>query len=170
MTTTHHRGLKIITGSARLPGDLKSCPRPAGEPSGENHGMLNLSVPQDSDPRPGACWTMRIVDWMPTPLNKLLGSHWAAAARMKKRDADVLWQEMVRQHIPVARTKLRLSVLIVLPKGKRAVDPDAITKSLADAAVKCGILRNDSHLWVEHRPVEFARGERLATYLTLEML
>lgn len=54
MTTTNHRGLRIITGSARLPGDLKSCPRPAGEPAGENPGMLNLSVPQDSDPRPGA--------------------------------------------------------------------------------------------------------------------
>ena len=113
---------------------------------------------------------MVIRDWMPTPLNKLLGSHWAARGRMKRHDADVLAFEMARQHIPVARTKLRLSVLIVLPKGKRACDPDAIQKSLADAATKCGMLRNDSHLWVEHQPVQFARGERLTTYLTLEAL
>jgi Holliday junction resolvase RusA-like endonuclease len=75
---------------------------------------------------------------------------------------------MVNQHIPAARTKLRLSVLIVLPPRRRAVDPDSVTKSLADALVHAGALRNDSHLWVEHGPVQFARGGRLTTYVTLE--
>jgi hypothetical protein len=170
MTTTHHRGLKIITGSARLPGDLKTTPRPAGEPSGLSPEVLNLSASRDSNPRPGASWTMRIFDWIPTPLNELMGRHWGVAARLKADDAAEIRIAMVNQHIPVAQTKLRLSVLIVLPKGKRAVDPDSIQKSLCDALVQAGALKNDSHLWVEHQPVQFARGQRLTTYVTLEML
>jgi len=107
---------------------------------------------------------------MPTPLNKLLGGHWARGHRAKKQDAARLSHEVAIQGIPAAREKRAVSLLIVLPKGRRAPDPDAFWKSTLDALVQAGALVNDSSRWIELGPVEFARGERLATYLTLEML
>jgi Holliday junction resolvase RusA-like endonuclease len=113
---------------------------------------------------------MRILDWMPTPLNRLLHQHWGNANRLKADDAAEIGIAMLGQHVPVATTKRRLSVLVVLPPRRRAPDPDSLTKSLADALVHAGALKNDSHLWVEHGPVQFARGQRLTTYVTLETL
>jgi Holliday junction resolvase RusA-like endonuclease len=113
---------------------------------------------------------MRILDWMPTPLNRLLGQHWGKANRCTRDDAAEIRIAMEQQHVPPATTKRRLTVLVVLPPKRRAPDPDALTKSLADALVHAGALHNDSHLWVEHGPVQFARGQRLTTYVTLETL
>lgn len=173
MPDTFHRGLRIITGrSSRLPGDLKPDPPGVREPctTGRPTRVPNPLPAHEADPAPGGSWTMRILDWMPTPLNRLLGQHWAAAGRCKRDDAAEIQIAMTQQHVPVARTKLRLSVLIVLPPRKRAPDPDSIQKSLCDGLVHASALRNDSHLWVEHGPVQFARGQRLTTYVTLEML
>lgn len=171
MTTTQYRGLNIITGSARLPGDL--LPQgPTGEPRGVPSRGVSESFAASSEdpPAPGVSWTMVLHNWMPTPLNRLLGTHWAKRGRMKAADAETVALEAARQNVPAATGKLRLSVLIVLPKGRRQVDPDAIQKSLADALVKCGALKNDSYAWVEHSPLKYAKGDRLCTYVTLEVI
>lgn len=110
---------------------------------------------------------MRILDWMPTPLNRLLG-HWAVANRKKTGDYLRVLEEALRQHIPSAVGKRRVSVLVVLPKGQRATDPDSLSKSLLDALTRAKLLRNDSHLWCDPEPARFARGDRLCTYVTLE--
>lgn len=112
------------------------------------------------------CWTFRVPDWMPTPLNRLLGSHWGTASRHKKADRELV--AFYGRGIPPAITKRRISLLIVLPPKKRACDPDAMNKSLWDALVSCRLLRNDSHLWVEQGSIEFARGKILTTFITLE--
>lgn len=151
MTETRRNGLRIISGSAHLPGDYS--------PRAKRDEAPAISA---------AMWTMRIPLWMPTPLNRLIGGHWAKGAKLKKQDREIVALAVQLHRVPPAEHKRRLSVLIVLPKGKRACDPDALQKSLADALVHAAVLRNDSHLWVEHQPVEFARGERLCTYVTLE--
>lgn len=115
---------------------------------------------------PQTSWTFRVPDWMPTPLNKLLGTHWGTASKMKKGDRELV--AFYGRGIPVATTKRRISLLVVLPPKKRACDPDAMNKSLWDAMVSCQLLRNDSHLWVEQGTIEFARGKTLATFVTLE--
>ena len=173
MPDTYHRGLRIMTGrSARLPGDYSPDPTGAREPppGGRPTRDFDPLPAREADPAPGGLWTMRILDWMPTPLNRLLGQHWGKASRCKRDDAAEIRIAMASQHVPPATTKRRLTVLVVLPPKRRAPDPDALTKSLADALVHAGALKNDSHLWVEHGPVQFARGQRLTTFVTLETL
>ena len=155
----------LITGrTARLPGDWNQPREPAGERQrATDHGSLSRGEPSDR-PRAARQFTIRISDWMPTPLNRLMGQHWAKAGRQKKADLHVLVAHQTA--IPPATGKRSVEVLVVLPKGRRAVDPDALWKSLLDACVKCGLLVNDSRHWVVPQSVQFARGEKLATYLT----
>lgn len=112
-------------------------------------------------------WTMDIPSWSPTPLNKLINSHWGTATKLKAMDKDVIARSKMVGGIPDATCKRRVELLIVHPPGKRFPDPDAFHKSLGDALVHCGLLRNDSHLWVELTQPEFARGESLRTVITL---
>lgn len=113
-------------------------------------------------------WTLAIPGWMPTPLNKIVTSHYGKAHRMKNKDKEIIGLAAMVYGVPVADRKRKVSLLIVLSKGQRAPDPDALWKSLNDALVHCGSLRQDSHLWVELGPVEYARGERLCTFVTIE--
>jgi hypothetical protein len=111
-------------------------------------------------------WTIRIPNWHPTLLNKLLGSHWAQAARMKKADMTII--SHAARGIPAADGKRRLLLHIVLEPNQRAGDPDAYWKSLLDGLVHCGALRNDSREWVECEPPTFSRGAEKVTFVTLE--
>lgn len=154
MSIRDYPGLKSGV-TARLPGDLAvrpSCPptRPAA-PNGSP-----------------ASWTIRIPDWWPTPLNQLINRHHMAAHRLKKTDAQLLQRMAQCQGVPAATGKRRVSLVIILPPRRRAPDPDAFWKSLLDGLVRAGLLRNDSQHWVECSPVEFARGQRLCSYVTLE--
>jgi len=146
----------LVTGVASiLPGDLKR--HPVTDP---------VAIPKQIQPT--ATQTIRIDGWMPTPLNKYTDRHWAVRKRAKDADASEVALACRFHGTTVAAVKRRVRVLIVLPKGQRACDPDAVQKSLGDALVKCGALKNDSRIWVEWAPVEFTRGERLTTFLTLE--
>lgn len=158
----------LITGkTAKLPGDWKQPREPAGErPSAAAPGPLSPQEPSDR-PRAASTYTIRIPGWMPTPLNRLMAQHWAKAARLKKADAAILFTYADQYAIPRATGKRSVELLVVLPPRQRAPDPDALWKSLLDAAVHAGLLVNDSHHWVEAAPVQFARGDKLTTYLTL---
>lgn len=102
-----------------------------------------------------------IHNWHPTPLNKLINSHWAVANKLKKLDkAEVRYAS---NHIPKATAKRRVELIIELGKRQRACDPDAHFKSLGDALTACGMLVNDSHKWVEWSPVKFERGNKKTT-------
>lgn len=111
--------------------------------------------------------TITIPNWTPTPLNKLLGSHWRKASRMKQADAQMIGVYGHKAKVPKASVRRCVGLIITLPKGKRACDPDAYWKSLNDALVKLGYLVNDSHKWVEIEPVKFERGMVLSTTITL---
>lgn len=102
-----------------------------------------------------------IPDWHPSPLNKLVNSHWAVAHKMKNRDKVEV--RYASNHIPKATTKRRVELVIELGKGQRACDPDAYFKSLGDALTACGLLVNDSHKWVEWSPVQYVRGKKKTT-------
>jgi Holliday junction resolvase RusA-like endonuclease len=112
--------------------------------------------------------TLMIPGWMPVPLNKMLGHHWGTATKHKRADRLVVKAAVLAYHVPRAEVRRRVTVLVVLPKGKRAPDPDALYKSLLDAMVEAGALVNDSYRWVVADPVEFARGDKLTTFVTLE--
>lgn len=113
---------------------------------------------------------LSIPGWLPATTNQLLTRHWSNAGKLKRKDREIVATAAFVHGARKAEGKRRVRVLIVLPKGQRACDPDAPAKSLLDSLVACGLLRNDSHAWVELCPVEFARGERLVTFVTLEDL
>jgi Holliday junction resolvase RusA-like endonuclease len=102
-----------------------------------------------------------IDNWHPVSVNKLINSHWAIASKLKKRDKVEI--RYASNHIPPAKGKRRVELIIELGKGQRALDPDNYAKSLGDALVASGLLVNDSHKWVEWSPVQFVRGKKKTT-------
>lgn len=117
---------------------------------------------------PKRVYELRIADWMPTPLNRLLGAHWGTRARLKRHDRELISYEVQIQGVRSATGKRRVSVCITLPPRRRAVDPDAIWKVLLDSLVRAQLLVNDSARWCELGGVEFSRGEKLETVIRLE--
>jgi hypothetical protein len=113
-------------------------------------------------------YTLMIPGWSPTPLNQLMGAHWGKAHARKMADRDMLARACLAYGVQAAAGKRRVDMLVVLPKGVRATDPDSLWKATLDGLVGLGALKNDSKDWLELGRVEFARGEGLCTYLTLE--
>jgi Holliday junction resolvase RusA-like endonuclease len=114
--------------------------------------------------------TLTIPDYHPTRLNDLLNCHWAAAAKKKRVDRDVISLYARMQEIPQAETKRRVSMMLTLAPRQRAGDNDAFWKTTLDALVKCGLIRDDNRQWCELGQVTFKRGETRRTEITLEDL
>jgi len=109
-----------------------------------------------------------IPGWHPTPLNKLLRSHWGTAAKLKAKDRKIITTAARAYGVAPAPGRRKVSLFLVLGKGQRAADPDAFWKSTLDALVACGALKDDDRLHVELAPPAFARGDAPATFITLE--
>lgn len=114
-----------------------------------------------------AIYTLEIPGWMPTPLNKLMG-HWGTRSKNKAKDRSQISMALKVYNVSKATGKRKVSIIVILPKGKRACDPDALHKSLLDGLVQGGGLVNDSKDWVAFTQPLFARGEYLCTYITLQ--
>ena len=104
---------------------------------------------------------IKIHDWHPASLNKLVNSHFMVAHKLKKQDKVEV--RYASNHIPKATVKRRVELIIELGKGQRACDPDAYFKRLGDALVNAGLLVNDSHKWVEWSPVQYVRAKKSTT-------
>lgn len=112
--------------------------------------------------------TLTIDGWVPVSVNRLLGSHWARARKRKRFDRDVVAAEALRQGIPGAAGRRRVSVAVTTPGRGGLPDPDNLLKSLLDALTRCGLLLDDSSGKMELGAVTVARGERRRTVVTLE--
>jgi hypothetical protein len=125
-----------------------------------------LDVTCREPPRgPGVSWTTRIDDWIPWSDNQLNGAHWGKKNRMKKGTGEIV--SLACFWIPSARGKRSVRVHIVLPPKKRAPDPTNLWKDLLDGLKRCGMLLDDSGKWCRAEPIEFSRGERLVTFITI---
>lgn len=87
---------------------------------------------------------------------------------MKAHDKQIISAAVKAYGIPPAEERRTVSVIIIHPPGKRFPDPDSIWKSLFDAMVCSGVIKNDSHAWVTYESPEFARGEKLRTIITIQ--
>lgn len=114
-------------------------------------------------------WTLEIPGWAPCRLNQLLG-HWGTASRLKAKDRETIGTACKVYQVPPATGKRLVYLHLVFPKGMRAGDPDSYQKSVHDALVHAGALKNDSHLWCDFRPPTFSRGEEKRTFITLQDL
>lgn len=110
---------------------------------------------------------IRIEGWAPTPLNRLLGNH-HAAARLKKLDREYVILHARLARVSRATGRRRVSLRITLPPRQRRWDPDALWKSSLDALVHANMLRDDCPKWCELGQVEYVRGAALATVIVLE--
>lgn len=112
--------------------------------------------------------TLEIPGWMPATLNKVMRGHWSNGHKCKLQDRGIIAAACLGYGLKgPCEYRRRVDLLIVLPRGQRAPDPDAFWKSLLDALVFHGLLRNDSSAWCEPGRVRFARGEDLRTFITL---
>lgn len=100
-------------------------------------------------------------------LNELIGS-WRKAARLKKRDRLTVAAACRFCGVPPAAGKRRVSLHVELRPRQRAGDPDAYFKSLGDALVACGALRDDNRQGVEWGPVTYERKLRAGMVILLE--
>ncbi|WP_435018466.1 hypothetical protein TA3x_000440 [Tundrisphaera sp. TA3] len=94
--------------------------------------------------------------WHPATVNQLLGGHWSKGHRLKKRDRQMIWA--YAQGKPKATGKRLVELTIILKPKQRGSDPDAFFKSLADALVHAGLLKDDNRQGVELAPVAYERG------------
>jgi len=104
---------------------------------------------------------------MPPPLNALMRGKLKDRIRLGKRWRAEVAFAVRAQAIPEAAGKRAVSIVVTLPPGRRAIDPDALYKATGDALVDCRRLRGDSHLWVRWESVRFFRGADLHTSLVL---
>lgn len=97
-----------------------------------------------------------------------MGVHWAKAARMKKRDREIIGYSFLGK--PKATGKRRVSLKIILKPGARGGDPDCWAKSVGDSLVHAGMLTDDNRQGVEWSPVTYERGThfRWGTVISLE--
>lgn len=118
-------------------------------------------------------YCLYLPQFTPTSTNQLFRSV-KGRVRLKKGDRAVVAYCAGLANIPQATGRRRVSLRITLPKGTRAMDPDNAHKSLADALKAAGLVRNDSHRWLEWGPTLFqrettGRGTR-ETFVILEDL
>lgn len=112
-------------------------------------------------------WTLDIPGWHPTPLNKLIG-HRMKASRLKAHDREIVGKAVMAYAVPAAVVRRTIELTLIYPAGQRAVDPDASWKSLFDALVASGALRNDSASWVTYREPVILRGPDRRTIITIQ--
>lgn len=77
-------------------------------------------------------WTLRIENWIPVSVNKLLGSHWGKRKRLKQMDMDLIIVMAKKAGIPAATSRRSVHVHIVYPRKQRRYDTDNLCKSLLD--------------------------------------
>lgn len=81
----------------------------------------------------GERWEIVLSGHHPVTLNRLLGCHWAIAAKRKKG-----WMRAIglfSAHVPKATGKRRVSLKVTLAPRQRAFDPDATTKASSDSLI-----------------------------------
>ena len=112
-------------------------------------------------------WTLDIPGWHPAPLNQLLG-HRMKAHRLKTHDQQIIGKAALAYAVPPADCRRHVSLTLIYPPGQRAVDPDASWKSLFDALVSAGVIKNDTHHWVSYDQPVVLRGDTKRCIITLQ--
>ena len=118
-------------------------------------------------PEPGRC-EFTVPDWLPTPLNQLLGNPFRAG-RLKRSDQEIVLFYGRHLQVPLAYYKRRVDLIITLPKGKRRPDKDCWEKSSLDALVAADLLINDSPVWCERGSVDYERGNTSTRFVLTDL-
>jgi hypothetical protein len=109
--------------------------------------------------------------WLPVHfarVNALMRMHWAGRNRTLGREAMWVALACAFAGIPPATGRRRVTQRITLVGNDRRRDDDGAWKGLLDGLVKARVLVDDGPDWVETAPVEYDRGKRRKTAVTIE--
>ncbi|HYE78283.1 MAG TPA: hypothetical protein VEI97_09870, partial [bacterium] len=142
----------VVGPLPQIPGE-EPAPRKPRRPKGEPTALQRVQLPNVCLVIPG---------WHPALKNQLHSGHWSVRSKLKSRDRDMVrlaaLTAALRPMDYAHAAKRRLDLLLVLPRGKRAPDPDSSWESVLDACTHAGLIHNDSPAWVELAPVQYARS------------
>jgi hypothetical protein len=111
-----------------------------------------------------------IPNYWPARLNTLLRVNYHERAKLLLLDAQIIGIECVKQNIPKATGRRRVSFVIRYNNAGRCPDPDSILKSALDGLKNCGRLRDDNRVWFELGSVTFEFCNRIGIVIVLEDL
>jgi hypothetical protein len=104
------------------------------------------------------CQCLWIPDWCPALINEWEGRHWGIKAKLKKSDREIVGFYFSESGMRKASGPRRLSIKLILAKGKRLPDSDAPLKSARDSLKQCGAILDDTPALCYQGPVEYARA------------
>lgn len=110
-------------------------------------------------------YIITISDWLPVSLNDLVRG-WESARHRKHFDRQMIGIYARVANVPIAAGKRAVLIRLTQTVG-RARDPDNCLKSVLDALVACGRLKDDSARWCM-ASVELRRGPRRLTEIILD--
>jgi len=116
---------------------------------------------------------IRCDGYIPPSDNETNGKHWAVAHRLKTEDKKRI-KEFVGKHSFLSLgvySKRRVSLHIVLPKGKRRYDKTNCWKVILDSLVDARVILDDAPKWFEPGTITYGRdeyGEWHGTYIIVE--
>lgn len=129
--------------------------------SAQNTGESAITLPKQAKRAPcstAPCQSLWIPNWTPGLLNQWDGHHWSKRAKIKKADQNIVATYFSVTGISKATGPRRVSMVFILPKGKRMFDRDAPWKSAKDALAACGALLDDTPRLCIDGPVSYARA------------
>lgn len=100
-----------------------------------------------ASPHAGTAHVLWVPGWTPGALNKKLWKHWSVAAKAQKADKAAIQIAVLMCGTPKATRPRKVELYMLLGKGRRCLDPDAVWKGLLDGLVAAGALVNDSPAW-----------------------
>lgn len=114
-------------------------------------------------------YTLTILGWHPYRCNQWRGRHWGVAARLREREAEILWSSALLAGVPVAMGPRRVGLILHGWPSGRFPDRDAFDKLLLDALVQARVLVDDgpAHL-IGRVDVRYVRSRQKKTIIWLE--
>src|SRR5262245_38299111 len=95
---------------------------------------------------------VRIDNWQPLSMNRVMRLHYHARNRRLAEDAFVVRAAFMDTKIPKAAGKRRVRLFFGWPDKKgmesRAPDGDNALKAIADGLTACGMVKDDSFRWM----------------------
>src|SRR5690242_6557678 len=89
---------------------------------------------------PPGRWEIVIAGWTPPSLNKVLWSHWAKVARIKKEAETEIEAGCLFAGVKRAARKRRVTMTVTIHRGRCGLDDDNAWKAVLDGLVKAGAL------------------------------
>lgn len=154
----------------RLPCSRRVPPRPRRVNPPRRAGRMPDMPTNATAPPRLLTVALYIPSWSPATVNQLVNGHWARRNRLKKSDKEIVAAYARLAGLAPAVGRRRVSLHQIVPPGKRRADPDAAWKSLLDALVAAGLLRDDGPRWCVLGGVTYSRSDAREVWGTLVVL